>query len=286
MKKNKLLLVAMLVAHSHNAHVYALCQQPSKQHYHIDSPFLERFDGTSVGINGEIIELIKVVSSKITTLLQGKKIKGIIVDKPYLFEGEKYAVQDFVEIEDAVQADSTHPERLCELQQILGTAKTQLIAEVADFMESARNTKQVLLHLIEKSCTLRGMPLDPNNPDSSLLLQWGKANTAEEERSLFDEKIGSFANYNRFGCQLLDFLGDLVKTSPKGYEQFKARMKKYESIRNVLPQLTKIRQSSAPEPLKHAFFLYVKTHYLDKLSVQDITPSKLEQLFQEFETNQ
>jgi hypothetical protein len=253
-------------------------EQPSKQHITLESHALSTFDGSSVGINAEVVHLIIFARKSINQQLFGIHNPDNSYTGMYTFNNKQYTIQQLVKIEDAATGSGNSADREG-LQAILRAAKKDLLNKLHSFMENARNSKQLLLVLIEEDCTKR------NLDDHSLLIKWGEADTAAQELAIFDEHIYSLRLFNRFCCDLLNFLGDLLASCPKGAEQFKHLCEKRTKAATLIPQLTGFQKIGLAkrEKFKNEFAQYLFIHHLNKLNIADITPDTLETLLNEFE---
>jgi hypothetical protein len=253
-------------------------EQPSKQHIVLESPVLHTFDGASIGINAEVVYLIVHARQKINRQLSGIHNPDNSYTGMYTLHGKQYTIQQLVAIEDSAIASGKTAD-IAALQEILKIAKKDFLSELHPFMENARNSKRLLLVLIEEDCVKR------NLDDHTLLIQWGEAKTDTDELIIFDEHIHSLRLFNRFCCDLLNFLGDLLASCPKGTEQFKHLCEKRTKAISLMPQLVGLQKISHDkrEKFKTEFVQYLFVHHLNKLSMTDITASKLEALLSEFE---
>lgn len=270
-------LSSYLVSANHAGATHAI-EQPSKQHITLESHALSTFDGSSVGINAEVVYLIIFARKSINQQLFGIHNPDNSYTGMYTFNNKQHTIQQLVAIEDAAIASGNSADKEA-LQAILRTAKKDLLNKLHSFMENARNSKRLLLTLIEEDCIKR------NLDDHSLLIKWGEADTAAQELAIFDEHINSLRLFNRFCCDLLNFLGDLLASCPKGAEQFKHLCEKRTKATALIPQLAGL-QKIAPakrEKFKNEFAQYLFIHHLNKLDMTDITVSKLETLLPEFE---
>jgi len=253
-------------------------EQPSKTHIVLESPVLHTFDGAAIGINAEVVHLIIYARKEISKLLFGVHNPDNSYTGMYTFKGATYSIQQLVEIEDRALTDHNNAD-IKDLQTILRTAKSDFLAKVHPFMENARNSKRLLLTLLEEECAKRDLA------DTTLLIKWGETKTAADELAVFDEHIHSIRLFNRFCCDLLNFLGDLLASCPKGTERFKQLCEKRTKALSLIPQLARLQKLSAEkrEKFKNEFAQYLFVHHLNKLSMADITTAKLETLLNEFE---
>ena len=253
-------------------------EEPSKRHITLESPVLHTLDGAAIGINAEVVHLIIYARKAINQQLLGFHNADKSYTGMYTFNDKQYSIAQLVALEDkAIESGNIVDTEA--MQDILRTAKQDFLNKVHPFMENARNSKRSLLALIEEDCIRR------NLDDHTLLIKWGEAKTDQDELAIFDQHINSIRLFNRFCCDLLNFLGDLLASCPKGTEQFKHLCEKRNKALTLIPQLHGLQKISLEkrEKLKNDFAQYLFVHHLNKLNMTDITASKLETLLSEFE---
>lgn len=259
--------------------IYAvIIDKPSKQHITLQSPALHTFDGTSIGMNGNAVRLIMYVRREINTQLFGKTTKSGVVEKCYQFEQKYYTIQELAILEDEINTKGTAAQKAA-LAQLLQHAKHDFIEKVRPFMENARNSKRVMLLLIEESCKKRTIE------DTTLLIKWAESKTEIDELAIFDQEISSFKLFNKFCCDLLNFLGDLVISCPNSVAQFKQSYDKQDKVLGIIPHLGGMQHVAEikRDKVQHDFVHYLFEHHLDKMALADITQPRLELLFEEFQ---
>jgi hypothetical protein len=234
---------------------------------------LHLFDGTSIGVNANVIELIGLVRREINNMLIGEKDADNNRHGRYELDGRMLTVEQLVLLEKDLRYAHHAGLAAC-----LRKVKDDLKKTVTPFMDSARASKRQMLVLVEEDCDKR------NNKDC-LLLRWAEAPEGDEI-SMFDDQISSFAILARFCNDLLNFLGDLVRSCPKGREQFVQRVEKCKKVNQLLPEaLTAIKVSNRQE-FQRQFMHNFKTNHADKMTLTDITQKKVETLAKEYLKNQ
>ncbi|HRN78562.1 MAG TPA: hypothetical protein PLU71_04935 [Candidatus Dependentiae bacterium] len=242
-------------------------------HITLESPVLKLFDGTAFGINADIIELIGLVRREINTMLVGNKTKNESYVGIYTYEGKQYTITELAALEqDTRSLGNTHRSRT--IHELLDQVKKEFIAKVEPFMERARSTKHQMLILIEESTNKR-------NKKDNFLLKWADAPEGHEE-AVFLKEIKSFTALVAFAQDLLDFLGDLVRSCPKGRAQFVERVQKCNKIHTLMPKSIPQLDSEGQK----AFMHYLKDKHVDKLDINDITQDKIATLFSSFSRNE
>ena len=126
----------------------------------------------------------------------------------YLINGKLYSIKELMFLEKNAPDSLQKELALC-----LDIAKKDLHKLSRPFLDTIHSFKYQILELIKESCKKRGI-------DTTLLLRWSEAAQGEEEK-IFNEDVTSFALYNKFCTDLLNFLVDLIRSCPKGMAQFK-----------------------------------------------------------------
>lgn len=199
-----------------NPHIHA---------YKITSSFMDKFDGSALGIDGEKIKIVKKIELEIARMLLGRMTRGTRVGL-YTFKGEQHTVESLVAIESSLnQAPETEQtiQDKKDLHELFLVVRNNFKKMVSPFINQARIVKQMTCKLITKSCDLR------NRLDSPLL-DW--ANIDNEVDSI--DEIESFAEFRIFAYDLLNFFIDLKESCPKACEQFEALVKEFEHHRQQL----------------------------------------------------
>ncbi len=237
----------------------------------LESPILHAFDGTAIGIDADVIELIGLIRREINKILIGEKAQDGTMIGRYLIDGKFYSTKDLTLIENNASESLQK-----ELTRCLNEAKKDLHGCVEPFIETIQSVKYQILELIKESCKKRGM-------DTTILLRWSEAAQGEEAK-IFNEDVTSFSLYNKFCTDLLNFLGDLIRSCPKGMAQFKMRSDKCQKARTLIKGIVHTRgtTAAASNALEQKFMRHLKEHHIDKLTMTDITKEKLEALFIKF----
>ncbi len=237
---------------------YPLCAE----HITLNSLILTHADGRfPIGINGEVVALIKQYQGHITTLLRGKKTRfgyeGI-----FDFEGKKWTVQELRELESTRGINhhlATARHKVIEHFQHISQPFRQLIGEFG--------IKPLMAELIAESMAKRERP-------ESLLYVWAKMDE-QHEQELFDTHIKSMQDLEFFMIDLNNFLGDIVYNCPRGYAQYKEHLEKFNK---VVPFLKELRLGKEQREL---FLKYVNKK-LFTIAKNDISLEKVQELYNEF----
>jgi hypothetical protein len=213
------------------------------------------------------------VRREINIMLIGNKTKNGSHIGIYTFENNHYTVQELASLEQEVKR--TNNDTLGnKLNILLEQVKKEFIIKVDPFMESARGTKHQMLILIEESTHKR-------NKKNNFLLKWADAPEGNEE-TIFLKEVQSFGALEAFAQDLLDFLGDLVRSCPKGRAQFIERVQKCNKVHSLLPKALPQLDVEGQK----AFMHYIKDKHIDKLHINDISKEKLATIFLDFSRNE
>lgn len=241
-----------------------------QQNIILESTVLHLFDGTSIGINANVIELIGLTRRETNKILVGKKKDGKRIGL-YKLNGILYSVKELIKIKQQATLSS---EKAQELQKCFLQAKNDVRKTFEPFLESIQKTKYYMTKLIEESCRKR------KNMDS-YLLNWAEEKPGAEEKS-FNNNINTLEDLNKFCSDLLNFLGDMVRSCPKAQKQFVQRVKKCKKIHQIINILIRNIKINQKDSLKKAFMLYIKNDYIDKMELAKITKSKIKSLLAKF----
>lgn len=185
----------------------------------LDLEVLRLADGLHrLGMDGNKIRANKQWSKELEKMTYGvKKANGQLVGI-YLFQGAVHSIAELAVIEAAATRDGMVTV-LTELAPVLELVKQDFDVKVEPFLESAKGFKKLIFMLIEESCRLRGR-------HTSFLLTWGKVE--ENDRQLFHDKMRSFAELKEFFDDMMNFLGDLEHSCPKGRAQYEEMLRLYK----------------------------------------------------------
>lgn len=181
-------------------------------HIKLENPIIHALDGVTSAFDGNTIAGIMDVRKKLHVLHLGeldKETKKRVGS--FVLNGKKYSIHELAIIEKkAIESNDTS--KLQELNQLLNEAKREFLKMTEPFMESTRSAKKQVCELIKESCQKR-------NRMSSFILTWSELTNNEDQ--FFNNNIRSFAQLDEFLTHILDFLGDLTYSCPKGYKQFR-----------------------------------------------------------------
>jgi len=243
----------------------------NNQHITLESEVLHLFDGTSIGVNADTLELIGLIRREINIVLIGRKTKDGKYVGLYKFENNLYSLEELAETEKRIS--TLTPQQRTKLDDAFKAAREDIKKNFRPFIESARNTKHHMVKLVEESCHKR-------NNMKSFLLNWAEQKVGEEEKG-FDCYINNAEKLKSFCVDLLNFLGDLVRSCPKAQKLFRERVKKCKKISTMMPSIFKNIKNNK-STIQKAFMHYLKEHRVDKLQLSEITHNKLQNLLKEF----
>jgi len=185
-------------------------------------------DGVSGCLDGNAIEEILLVRKKVEEEKIGildvktKRRKG-----KCLYCGQNYGTAALMKIEEQLKSqiniekdEKKKKEHLVKLETLttcLKQARQNFIKATIKFMERIEPTKGHVIKLIEESCKKRNIAAN-----NTVMLEWANTRPGNEE-AIFNDKVKNFREFDKFLNQVFNFLGDLLKSCPKGREQFFAK---------------------------------------------------------------
>jgi hypothetical protein len=131
-----------------------------------------------------------------------------------------------------------------------------------------------MIVLIQEDCQKRNRP-------ESLLLEWAKTKEGQES-TMFERQINSFGDYYHFLADLVNFLLDLTHSCHKAHTQFKDRVIKWSAVKEILPIVLKKAHVKSEQINEIEFLKYLKERYLDRITVDEITPQIIVPLLVEY----
>lgn len=211
MKKRMMLALIVITGCSHSYEDW-IHRAPGEHDIILESSLVKLVDGLSFGIDGRKIAMMFKVRKEVRKIQHGVTNGQGAINGTYDFGGQKYGVHELAHIEKEAK-NSNDTQSISQLMQVLHIAKKDFLNKVKPYMATARGAKKPMFMLIQESCKKR------NRPDS-ILLRWGAAREEEEERQ-FEHDIVSFAIFDTFCTDLMNFMEDVIRSCPKALEQFK-----------------------------------------------------------------
>jgi hypothetical protein len=247
---------------------------PTEKTITLESSVIKVADGTF--INADKIEFIRKYIRTLFSFLLGDQLPDHKRKGKYFFCGKWHSIQSLARIEQEISnsSEKTHSEMLLDLQELLTHAKADFIVQSAEFIESGRGAKNIMIILIQEDCQKH------NRPDS-LLLEWARTKEGQES-TMFERQITSFGHYYHFLTDLVNFLLDLVHSCPKAELQFKDRVAKWSAIKAILPTVFKKAHVKSEQINEIEFLKYLKERYLDSIMMNEITPQVIVPLLTEY----
>lgn len=254
--------------------VNMLMLYPVEKTITLESSVIKIADGTF--ITADKIEFIRKYIRTLFGFLLGDQLPDHQRKGKYLFEGKWHSVQSLACIEQEISnsSDKKHQAMSMALQELLTRAKADFIVQSAEFIESGRGAKNIMIVLIEEDCQKH------NRPHSSLL-EWARTKEGQES-TMFEKHITTFGHYYHFLTDLVNFLLDLVHSCPKAEAQFKERVAKWGTIKEILPIVFKKAHVKTDQVNEIEFLKYLKERYLDSLVMDEITPHVIVPLLTEY----
>lgn len=147
---------------------------------------------------------MKSAAEKAIAFLKSQK-NGSEYKEPLLYNlmGKSCSVNDLQAMESLL---SQEHKSLTKAQQdmfeiVMIQVQADFLSIVEQFLINAKESKELMIELIEESCALR------KNKDA-YLLKWAHMNTIDSEKVIFKRDINKFYNLCKFCAEMIDFLGD------------------------------------------------------------------------------
>lgn len=191
-------------------------------------------DGKSFAMSGEVIGASIKICRDIQIIQSGKLLSSGQREGKYFYKNKKHCIKTLLPVENEMQEKLAQLKNennqsndnaikklendLKELGELLKIMHSDFKKLVDPLMGDAQTSKEPLTILIEEECNARGR-------QNSLLLDWVKLDANEWDS--FDQNITSFAVFDRFCSDLINFISDLVYNCKKGRAQFEKLLEKY-----------------------------------------------------------
>ena len=146
-----------------------------------------------------------IIRTHILHMLHGTLKNGNRIGS-YTFGNQQYTVKQLYDAEKNGTIDKQT------LQSWLPAVKQDFAIKIEPFLELGRGSKPEMLILIEESLRL-------HRRQNSILHMWAQEPEGDDMIG-FDREVQSFVNHYVFLNDLLNFLDDLISSSPKGCTQF------------------------------------------------------------------
>jgi len=181
------------------------------------APYTGEFEDSIIINSGFINGAITGAADKIIASLQASHIGSEYHEHVlYSLQGKLYSVSDLQAIE--VTLHQEHKNLSQSQKDALSVAMIQVQSDflglVEHFLASAKETKELMIELIEESCKLR-----KNN--DCYLLHWAHLKNTEPERIVFKRDIRTFNIFVKFCSDLVDFLSDFASSCPRALENLR-----------------------------------------------------------------
>lgn len=164
---------------------------------------LKDFDGVPGVFDGYSVINVTKVMNALRGRLSGVKgqegIAGI-----YTFHGKKYTLWQLADLDVAGQIPAS------EYQALLISVRSEFEKFINPFMSRLNIAKNFVIVLMRESCAKR-------NKNNSFMLSWTSVENGKEF-ALFHKAMNSFEDLAIFFEELYYFLGDMIKSCPKGCE--------------------------------------------------------------------
>jgi Leucyl-tRNA synthetase, Domain 2 len=136
----------------------------------------------------------------------------------YEHNGQQYSIKDLAKIETAVYKNNVQNSQINELKDnlkiTLNYAQADFFEIVEKFLINAKNTKTLMVALINEDCELR-------NNSECYLLRWSKLPDDTDAKEAFRRDITSMKELTIFCKDLVNFLGDFAHSCPKALQNIR-----------------------------------------------------------------
>jgi hypothetical protein len=168
-------------------------------------------------MDGETLYSITWLIGQYDSMLNGKVIDKATKKREgiFTFNGTKCTGKDLAAYE---KTGNNNAQLQKELAQLLRTEKDRFIDLNKDFIKSVQGNKPMIIKLMHESCALHGTP-------ESFMLKWADTPFGQEQDS-FDKNMTTHTAFTTFLSELVNFLGDLYESCPKGRAQYLEILKK------------------------------------------------------------
>lgn len=226
----------------------------------LEAGIIATVDGlVGIGIDGEVIALIKQYQGEIMKLLVGVPTAQGRVGK-YAYEGKQHSVQQLSKIELENGSNST-------FVKLRNQMRDDFEAFSVPFRKNVNSAKSIMTLLIEESCSKR-------NRLNSLLYIWSKTDE-KNEYELFEMHVKSIRDLEVFLTDLHNFLSDLIYSCPKALVQYNEMIQKFKKVKEVA-SLLRIPTNELPAFLKYA------NKQLSKVALAEINQDKVSEFYRTF----
>lgn len=206
MKKSFIFTITLLLSYNLN-----ILTKPKKPYHKLHSEVIEFLDGQAGSLDGNAILEIQQVRKRIVELRESG-VKDPKTNKFLQYKGSACAIEKIAIHETSIP-------NCPELRNCLMQAKEIFISLTLPFMKRIQGAKHMIIQLMKESCKLRKI-----KESETILLEWG--NTKGNEREVFNAKIKTFKEFDKFLNHVSDFLGDLAQSCPKGLKQYNEKIGK------------------------------------------------------------
>ncbi len=138
----------------------------------------------------------------------------------YKHNNQYFSIKDLTKIETALYKNETQSAQLNELKNnlkvTLNHAQSDFFEIVEKFLINVKNTKTLMIAMIEEDCTLR-------NNSQCYLLRWSQLKDDTDAKETFRRDIVSMKELTVFCKDLVNFLGDFAHSCPKALENLRSQ---------------------------------------------------------------
>lgn len=214
-QKHHLEIKLVIIGH-HNTPAH---DQPqfTKDGKHLAQAYTKDDDETIVVHSESLNGNPKAAIEKVVTFITNNNIgKAYCQPVLYEFHEKKYSLESLKTIEEALLKEHLHlsPHQKETFAILMNYAQSDLLDIVEPFLNAIQTAKDLMIELIEESCTLR-------HTKNCYMLKWSQLKSSDSERTIFKRDIITFHELARFCSDLVNFLGDFASSCPHALENLK-----------------------------------------------------------------
>ncbi len=190
------------------------------KHGHLTEAYLGEYNGCIV-INSNDLNnapLKDAAAYVIEVLEKNNRGKAHTQTIQYHYNNALYSIKDLAKIESAlhknIPAGPQAEQFKKELAIALNYAQADFLEIGEKFLINLKNTRSLMVALMEESCELR-------NIDNCYLLHWSQLQGEINEKEVFRRDITSMKAFTIFCKDLVNFLGDFAHSCPKALENIR-----------------------------------------------------------------
>lgn len=190
------------------------------RHGNLTEAYLGEYNGCIV-VNSDVLNktaLKDAATYVINALEKNNRGKAHTQTIQYDYNNALYSIKDLAKIESALHKNMPTGAQAEQLKKELAIALNYAQADFLEigekFLINLKNTRSLMVALMEESCALR-------TNDNCYLLHWSQLQGEINEKEIFRRDITSMKAFTIFCKDLVNFLGDFAHSCPKALENIR-----------------------------------------------------------------